>query len=105
MQNGKAAAKAPVALTPENAGAMDQVRELLFGEAKRTTEARLDDIDRKIEMLRDDLAARFASLEARLSDQGKDTDRKHAQSIDDIGHAIAQLGETIKGLGQGAGRR
>ena len=106
MRNDKAAAKADTeAMGLNGAGAIDQVRELLFGETKRTTESRLDDIDRKIEMLRDDLAARFASLEARLLEQGRDTDAKHNRSIDNIGEAIAELGSTIKALGTGGKAR
>lgn len=86
-------------------GAIDQVRELLFGETKRSTEARLDDIDRQIALLRDDMTARFASLEAMLSQQGRDTDVKHNKSIDNIGQAIAELGATIKALGTGGKAR
>ena len=106
MRNEKTAAKVESDVPALNgAGAIDQVRELLFGETRRTTESRLDDIDRKIETLRDDLASRFASLEARLADQGRNTDAKHNQSIDNIGQAIAELGATIKALGTGGKAR
>ncbi|MFO1168396.1 MAG: hypothetical protein U1E19_09825 [Rhodoblastus sp.] len=87
------------------ADTIDQVRELLFGATKRTTEARLDDIDRQIALLRDDISARFASLEAMLGQQGRDTDAKHNQSIDNIGQAIADLGATIRALGAGGKAR
>lgn len=87
------------------ADTIDQVRELLFGATKRTTEARLDDIDRQIALLRDDINARFASLEAMLGQQGRDTDAKHNQSIDNIGQAIADLGATIRALGAGGKAR
>ena len=48
MRNNKsdAANGAAAAVAMTEAGAIDQVRELLFGATKRTTEARLDDIDR-----------------------------------------------------------
>ncbi len=106
MRNDKPAAKiAETGAGAADADTIDQVRELLFGATKRTTEARLDDIDRQIAMLRDDLAARFASLEARLTDQGRDTDVKHSRSIDNIGQAIAELGATIKALGTGGKAR
>ena len=106
MRTDKAVAKAAGAEDgAASADTIDQVRELLFGATKRTTEARLDDIDRQIAMLRDDLAARFASLEARLAEQGRDTDSKHNRSIDNIGQAIAELGATIKALGTGGKAR
>ena len=107
MRNNKsdAANGAAAAAAMTEAGAIDQVRELLFGATKRTTEARLDDIDRQLASLRDDLAARFASLEAMLSQQGRDTDSKHNQSIDNIGQAIADLGATIRAMGAGGKAR
>lgn len=107
MRNNKSDATngAAAAAAMTEAGAIDQVRELLFGATKRTTEARLDDIDRQVALLRDDLAARFASLEAMLSQQGRDTDSKHNQSIDNIGLAIADLGATIRALGAGGKAR
>lgn len=105
MRNDKTAVKNdPELPAMNNPGAIDQVRELLFGESKRSHEARLDDIDRKIEMLRDDLAARYASLEARLAEQGRDTDRKHTDTIDNIGQAIADLGASIRTLAAGGKR-
>ena len=105
MANDKLAKVAATSAGSADADTIDQVRELLFGATKRTTEARLDDIDRQIAMLRDDLAARFASLEARLADQGRDTDVKHSKSIDNIGQAISELGATIKALGTGGKAR
>ncbi|HMN71468.1 MAG TPA: hypothetical protein PKA55_06320 [Rhodoblastus sp.] len=107
MRNNKsdAANGAAAAVAVTESGAIDQVRELLFGAAKRSTEARLDEIDRQIALLRDDMSARFASLEAMLSQQGRDTDSKHNQSIDNIGQAIADLGATIRALGAGGKAR
>lgn len=106
MRNDKAAAKVAddVSVLNGAAGAIDQVRELLFGENKRATESRLDDIERKIEQLRDDMNARFASLEAKLADQGRDTDTRHAASIDAIGQAIANLGASVRGMANGKPR-
>ena len=107
MRNNKSDAAngaAEVAAMTET-GAIDQVRELLFGATKRSTEARLDDIDRQIALLRDDMSARFASLEAMLGQQGRDTDSKHNQSIDNIGQAIADLGATIRAMGAGGKAR
>ena len=107
MRNNKSDAAngaAEVAAMTET-GAIDQVRELLFGATKRSTETRLDDIDRQIALLRDDMSARFASLEAMLAQQGRDTDSKHNQSVDNIGQAIADLGATIRALGAGGKAR
>jgi thioredoxin-like negative regulator of GroEL len=97
-ENGEATASLANGLS--EAGAIDQVRELLFGAAKRTTENRLDTLDSKIEALRDDMNARFASLEAQLAEQGKETQARHLAGIDAIGQAIADLGASIRAMGK-----
>ena len=107
MRNNKSDAKngAAEGAAMIEADTIDQVRELLFGATKRSTESRLDDIDRQIALMRDDINARFASLEAMLGQQGRDTDSKHSQSIDNIGQAIADLGATIRAMGAGGKAR
>ena len=107
MRNEKTAGKPADDMAALNGalGAIDQVRELLFGENKRATESRLDDIDRKIEVLRDDMNARFASLEARLAEQGRDTESRRPDTVEAIGLAIADLGAKIRGMGTGGKAR
>ena len=107
MRNEKTAGKPADDMAALNGalGAIDQVRELLFGENKRATESRLDDIDRKIEVLRDDMNARFASLEARLAEQGRDTESRRLDTVEAIGLAIADLGAKIRGMGTGVKAR
>ena len=77
---------------------MEQVRELLFGEAKRTAEHNFQALDEKIEAMRADFLARFAELESRLVDLARDTEQNQAASVNAIGSAIAQLGATVQNL-------
>ncbi len=77
---------------------MEQVRELLFGEAKRTAEQNFQALDEKIEAMRADFLARFAELESRLVDLARDTEQNQAASVNAIGSAIAQLGATVQNL-------
>lgn len=79
--------------------AMEQVRELLFGETKRSTDQNLKSIDDKIEAMRADFQAQVSALETRLVELSCDTERTHLASIDAIGGAIAQLGATIQNMG------
>jgi len=82
---------------------MEQVRELLFGETKRSAERNVQSLDAKLEALRADFLARFSDLEARLVDLARETERERAASIDAIGGAIAQLGATVQGMSSAPG--
>ena len=62
---------------------MEQVRELLFGDAVRSTEQHFRIIEE-----------RLAALEGKMVG----LPREHAASIDAIGSAIAQLGATVQSL-------
>lgn len=88
-QTGKAAA----AVDP-----IDQVRELLFGQAKRETSENLKELEARMEEMRADFLARFSALETRLIELGRDTEKNQAASVDAIGGAIAQLGATIQSM-------
>jgi hypothetical protein len=77
---------------------IEQVRDLLFGASKRATEDNLHAIEEKIEAMRADFLSRVASLESRLVDLARDTERDQAASIEAIGGAIAQLGATIQNM-------
>jgi hypothetical protein len=109
---------------PENEGPapdpMEQVRELLFGATKRSTEHNLQALeekldqniraldkkldqnvqalDEKMEAMRADLLARLAVLENQLHQLARDTEDNRAASIHAVGSAIAQLGATVQNL-------
>jgi hypothetical protein len=77
---------------------MEQVRELLFGEARRSTEQNFASLDAKLEAMRADFLARLAALESRLADVAAETEKNSAASVDAIGAAISQLGATVQNL-------
>lgn len=102
--NGRAeGANADIEPAAAPAPTIEQVRELLFGETKRTHDQRLVDLDAKMtahfEALRADMSARFQAVEDKLAALDNETERKRLASIDDIGAAIAQLGASVRGLG------
>lgn len=98
----------PVSPEPVNANGSDpartieQVRELLFGETKRASEASLNALDAKVDAQIDALTAamnaRFSEVETRLADLAREAERAQATAIDDIGSAIAQLGASIRNM-------
>jgi hypothetical protein len=80
------------------AGVIDQVRELLFGETKRTTEQGIKALEDKLDALAATMHARFSEMETRASEAQRDAENSQASAIDDIGSAIAQLGASIRNM-------
>ncbi len=75
-----------------------QVRELLFGDHRRSTEGSLKGLEDKLAALTATVEARFSDLERRLVEAKAQTDHDRASGIDAIGAAIVELGDKIKGL-------
>jgi hypothetical protein len=98
MKTHDAATSAP-SQTEAERNAIDQVRELLFGETRRTTDHRLEDLSGKVDALAADLGARFDKLESTVAALTRDTETRRLQGIESIGGAIAELGAHIKKLG------
>jgi len=86
----------------ESAGVIDQVRELLFGETKRSTEKDLAALDAKleakVEALTATMNARFSELETRVAEVQSEAERARAKAVDDIGAAVARLGADIRAM-------
>lgn len=82
----------------DSQGVIDQVRELLFGETKRTTEHGLRALEDKVEALTATMMARFSEVEGRMSDLNQEGERSQAAAIDEIGSAISQLGASIRNM-------
>ena len=80
------------------AGVINQVRELLFGETKRASEASLTALDAKVDAMAASMRERFAEVESRMAELARDGERAQAAAIDDIGSAIAQLGASIRNM-------
>lgn len=76
-----------------------QVRELLFGEDKRSTDRRLSDLDAKIDQLRADMSDRLTSIENLIAQLSADTEKRRLASVRDIGAAIADIGASVQKMG------
>ena len=75
-----------------------QVRELLFGGEKRSTEQRFTDTDDKMEALRADMLSRFSMLESRLAETERMLDNQHNAAVEEIAAAITDLGQRVRKL-------
>jgi hypothetical protein len=80
---------------------IDQVRELLFGATKRQTDNDIRHVEARIEDVRADLLERLASLETRLVDLARETERDRTETVSAIGAAISQLGVSIQAMSAG----
>ncbi len=80
------------------ANTIEQVRELLFGQEKRTTEQRHREFEEKIEALHADMLSRFSMLESRLSDTERALDQQHNAALEEISNAITDLGSRVRKL-------
>jgi hypothetical protein len=86
------------AATPPAEPTIEQVRELLFGEARRSTQKKHEEIDAAIGVLRREMLERFAAIEARMADMHREAETRHAATIDCIGLALSDLGAHVRKL-------
>jgi hypothetical protein len=98
--NGSAHAAASPSTTADAdpASVILQVRELLFGDHRRSTEGSLKGLEEKLAALTATVEARFADLERKLVEAKEQTDHARVSGVEAIGAAIAELGDKIKGL-------
>jgi hypothetical protein len=76
-------------------GTIEQVRELLFGPARRENDQRIQELHEAINALRADMMSLFSDLEARMADGDAAVERRHLSATQGIGSAIASLGAEI----------
>ena len=84
-------------------GTIDQVRELLFGPARREADQRIQELHESINALRADMMSLFADLEARMADGDSAVERRHLAATQGIGSAIANLGAQILKISEPSG--
>jgi len=99
LPEGEAAqANAESAAPLDAAAVVEQVRELLFGDQRRATEAALKGLEDKLAALTATVEARFADLERRISESRSEDDQAREGHVEAIGSALSELGERLKGL-------
>jgi hypothetical protein len=77
---------------------MDQVRELLFGEYQRQTEARMALLEARIRELELALQRRLDGIEQRFDQAAGKFDAEHRSAFDELARGISDLGERVRRL-------
>lgn len=78
---------------------IDQVRDLLFGEAKREHDNRIAELDTAVERMQIRIAEQLSAMEARMEAMSQALSSRHEESLRKIGEAIVSLGRQISALG------
>ncbi len=95
---GERAANGETAAPLDAAAVIEQVRELLFGDHRRSTEGALKGLEDRVAALTATIEARLADLERRLHEVKAETDHTRDAHVEAIGSALAEIGDRIKGL-------
>lgn len=74
---------------------MDQVRELLFGEYRRASEARMAHMEARMLELEREVRGRLNAMEAKLDALASTSDRDRRRQFDELSRAIGELGTHI----------
>lgn len=75
---------------------MDQVRELLFGEYQRQSEARIALLEARIRELELALQRRLDGIEQRVEQAAGKVDAEHRAAFDELARGISDLGERVR---------
>jgi hypothetical protein len=77
---------------------MDQVRELLFGEYQRQSEARMALLEARIRELELGLQRRLDGIEQRVEQLAGKADADQRAAFDELARGLADLGERVRRL-------
>lgn len=89
---------APEAAAIDPAAVIEQVRELLFGDQRRATEAAIKGLEDRFAALTATVEARLADLDRRLHESHAEADQAREGHVQAIGSALSDIGERLKGL-------
>jgi len=78
---------------------MQQVRDLLFGEFKRDSDARLAVIEARLRELEQNMHRRLDAIQVSLDTLARDTSANRKQSFDNLAQTIGELGEKVRRIG------
>ncbi len=96
----------PVRLVPQGqatdkgpADTIEQVRDLLFGEAKREHDDRIAELDLAIKSLNTRITEQLGAIETKMEAMSQALSSRHDESLRQIGEAIVAVGRQISALG------
>jgi hypothetical protein len=85
---------------PDDKDPMEQVRELLFGEAKRAHDTRLEEIAAALKLIEAQLSQRFEGIDTRIEQIAKSMRTEQNAAFKHIGTALADVGRRIASMGE-----
>ena len=80
---------------------IDQVRELLFGDAQRTNDNRIATLDGAMRAMELRLIERLDGIDRRIDELSQRTKADQASALRSVGAAIEEVGRQITALGAG----
>jgi hypothetical protein len=98
VENGLLPQEHAADATPANT--IEQVRDLLFGDAKREQDTRLAELDLTVKRIQSHFAAELSAIEARMEVMSQVLSARHEESLRRIGEAMVSLGHQIAALGR-----
>lgn len=79
---------------------MEQIRELLYGEFKRDSDARLALLEARVRELESGMHRKLDVIQARLESLATEIKGQRSQSFEDLAAGVDQLGQRIRDLSQ-----
>ncbi|MDP1639944.1 MAG: hypothetical protein Q8L61_03395 [Hyphomicrobium sp.] len=79
---------------------MQQIRELLVGDAMRRSASRADQIEARLKDLEAEMTRRFDSLSAQVEALATNLSADRRAAFDELAHGVVELGERIRHLSQ-----
>lgn len=80
---------------------MDQIRDLLFGDYQRSSEARIAALEIRLRELEGSLERRLDALQARLEALSGEVDAGKRSAFDELSKGIEELGARIRQISRG----
>lgn len=78
---------------------MQQIRDLLFGEFKRDSDARLALVEARVRELEQGLHRKLDAIQARLDALGDEVGAERRRSFDQLAQSMVELGEKVRRIG------
>jgi hypothetical protein len=84
---------------PDHKPTIDQVRDLLFGEARREHDTRIAEIELLIKSVDGRVTEQLRAMEAKMEAMSQALPSRHDESLRQIGEALVSIGRQISALG------
>jgi hypothetical protein len=78
---------------------MHQIRELLFGESKRESDARIALVEARVREMEQSLHRRLDAIQSSIEALARDVASDRKRSIDQLASSISELGEKVRRIG------